>query len=304
MIVNRHYVKVAGSLSAACNLFFNRPDFLIKVDCGLCVECMDKAAASWRTRLIDEYHYYQKQYPHRKIHFVTLTIAPEFFAEFSKSRSHSIKFIRKFFERYRKRYGCSFKHYLTSEYGEKRGRLHFHMISFGMLCDVKELRKLWGYGRVDMSILQGPKGCTYVAGYINKGVKQSKLYFIDNEKKGFRCVSPGIGLSYTLDASNRDYHVQHGFPVYLRQQFNGCPVPLPRYYLSKLFSPVDLYRRRSEFLRQSFELPRPPYRANHRQFGTLRSLFVYLHSVGGCPVLRAEQLKMLDFQTLKSYFYG
>lgn len=298
---------MAGSLSAAFDLFRLAPDFFVKVDCGLCIDCLDKVAASWRTRLIDDYHYYQNKFPHRKIHFVTLTIAPEYYEQFTKSYSHSIKLIRKFFERYRKRYGCSFKHYLTSEYGDKRGRLHFHMISFGMLCDVRELRKLWSYGRVDMSILEGPKGCTYVSGYINKGVRKEGLYFVEKDKKGFRCVSPGLGLAYTQDPVVRCYHVQHNQPVFVRQQTNGCPVALPRYYLHKLFSPIDLARRKDYFVKLSMELPKPPYRANRLQFYSLSSYFKYLHSVGGVPVLSGkqfDQLLQLDFETQKSYFYG
>lgn len=297
-IVNRHYVKVAGSLTGAFEVFRNAPDFFVKVDCGLCIDCLRKVGMHWRTRLLDEYHYWCRDDKRSKVHFVTLTIAPEFYAAVKRSPQ---AYIRRFFERYRKRYGVSFRHYLCSEYGEKRGRLHFHMISFGMLCDITELRKLWKYGRVDMSVLQGPQGANYVSSYVTKGVVK---YFIDKSEKTFRLVSPGIGLRYCLDPANRSFHYQNGKPVFLRFRQNGSPFAVPRYYLDKIFSPIDLHRRRSLYLSQQNQLPSTPLMANRRLFDSVASYFQYLHSVGGAPCLFINQFAQLTPREQNAYFYG
>lgn len=291
LIINRHYLKVVNnSVSGAISLFGTAPDFYVKVDCGLCVECQKKRGNSWKTRLLDEYHYHVNNFPERKVIFGTLTIAPAFMHLFDEP--HKVKKqMRLFLERYRKVYGCSFRHYITSEFGEKRGRLHFHFIGFGMLCNITELSRIWGFGRVDMQTLKGPQGLTYVSGYITKIVKGDKLskesipFFIDKSQKTMLWVSPGLGKAYCLDDDIRHFHVQHGKPVFVRQRDNGLPYGIPRYYMDKLFSPIDLSRRKQDFFAQSLELPKPPFKAHKRIFQDFISYVNYVKSIGGAPLL-------------------
>lgn len=308
VIVNRHYVKVAGSAENALQLFSAAPDLYVKVDCGLCIECQIKRGSSWRTRLLDEYKYFVDRFPKEKVHFVTLTIAPEYYHLFHDKAS-SCRMIRLFLERYRKRYGCSFKHYITSEYGEKRGRLHFHMISFRMLCNAKELRELWSYGRVDMQTLKGPQGISYVSGYVSKIVKGDKLtsnqpFFIAPDKKTFVLVSPKFGRDYITDKSNFDYHYSGNFLKTVRVRDNGSPFGLPRYY-RKIFSPLDIIRQKRDYLASSLKLPTFPIKVYNRIFNDFKSYFDYLYSIGGRPLLLHPQLqllKQLDFNLINSYY--
>ena len=308
LIVNRHYLKIANnSKHGAESLFGSAPDYLVKVDCGLCVECQTKRGNNWKTRLLDEYHYHKKKFPDDKVIFGTLTIAPQFMDRFDTPTKVD-KEIRKFFERYRKMFGCSFRHYLTSEYGEKRGRLHFHFIGFRMLCNIAELRRLWPFGRVDMQTLKGPQGLTYVSGYITKVVKGDKLskqsipFFIDKSKKTKVWVSPALGKDYCLDELNRSFHSQHHKPLYIRQHSNGLPFAIPRYYLDKLFSPVDLANRKAEYLKQSFELPKPPFKAHKRTFNDFVQYVNYVRSIGGAPLLMLSH-SQLPFDIAESLTY-
>lgn len=305
MIVNRHYLKICDNdISRATQLFESALDFYVKVDCGLCIECQLKRGRSWRTRLLDEYHYHQQYRPDVKVQFCTLTVSNDYYAEFKEDPG---VFIRFFLERYRKRYGCSFKHYITSEFGEKRGRLHLHMIAFGMLCSCKELRSLWSYGRVDMQTLKGPQGCTYVSGYITKivkGDKQSKEnipYFITPEQKTKVWVSPGLGLDYCLDYDNRRWHFSRRYPRTVRVRDDGSPFALDRYYLSKLFSPIDLYRKRQDYYTSQLSLPKPPFKAYNRYFNDYESYMDFVGSIGGKPLLNSFQFKLLPPNYKKIY---
>lgn len=291
IIINRHYIKIANNNKlGAVSMFGSAPDFYVKVDCGLCVECQKKRGNQWRQRLLDEYHYHLDKFPDSKVIFGTLTIANEYMHLFDTPPKMD-KQMRLFLERYRKMFGCSFRHYITSEYGEKRGRLHFHFIGFRMLCTIQQLRTLWPFGRVDMQTLKGPQGLTYVSGYITKIVKGDKLtkesipFFIEKDKKTKVWVSPAIGKDYCLDDVNRNSHVLHSRPVFVRLLHNNLPTALPRYYLDKLFSPIDLVNRKALFFKQMFELPLPPFKAHTRTFQNYVQYVDYVKSIGGSPLL-------------------
>lgn len=301
-IVNRHYLKLCdGDHNASFDRYGYKHDFFVKVDCGLCVECLRKYQSTWSRRLIDEYTYYCKSHPKSTVGFCLLTIAPKYYDDFMKSPN---AFVRRFLERYRKRYGCSFKHWITSEYGEKRGRLHFHMISFGMLCGVSDLEKLWSYGWCSVSSLRGPQGITYVSKYVTKFVDKFGSLFLDPDKKSYRWISPGIGKSYSLDYDNRYAHFHRGDPVFMRFNDNGSPAVLPRYYYDKLFSPIDLCRRREAFFDSLLDLPMPPYRVNKHYYNDLLSYFIKLRELGGYPLFLSTQFTKLNLQEKYHYFYG
>lgn len=308
-IVNRHYLKLAdNNYTKAYQLFRYALDFYVNVDCGLCFDCQKKRGRNWRTRLLDEYYYHLHRFPESKVHFCTLTIAPKYYSLFN-TNPKAIKMIRFFLERYRKRYGCSFKHFICSEYGEKRGRLHFHMIGFRMLCDIDELRDLWKYGRVDIQTLKGPQGLTYVSGYITKIVHGDKLsdenipLFIDPSKKTFILSSPGFGLSYALDYSNRFFHCTGDRLKIVNTRYDGSPYAIPRYYKDKIFSPIDLYRMHADYISSTLKLPEPPYRAYNRTFDDFESYLSYLKSIKGFCLLSDRQYSLLPTH-LKPYFYG
>lgn len=268
------------------------------------MECQKKRGNNWRTRLLDEYVYYTRSFPYSKIHFCTLTVAPEYYDDFCIDPH---KYIRLFLERYRYHYKKSFRHWICSEYGTKKGRLHLHMIAFGALFDIAMLRKLWSYGRVDMQTLKGPQGLTYVSGYVTKVVKGDKLsrldqpLFLPRDKRTYIWTSPRLGLGYSLDYVNRNYHNGR---VYVRQRDNGVPFAIPRYYLDKLFSPIDLYRRKQVYINSMFTLPKPPYKCLYSYFNTLSDYFAKVRDLGGVPVILSTQFSLLSKEEKKSLFYG
>lgn len=101
----------------------------VAVPCRKCFACLKQRAREWRTRVIDEYLCPSKvgncssQYPL----FVTLTIRPENYDSVCADPKAAF---RVFFERYRYVFGSSCRHFVVSERGDIKGRLHFHGIFF------------------------------------------------------------------------------------------------------------------------------------------------------------------------------
>ena len=309
IIVNRHYVKLAGSSSEAINIFRGRADLFLLLDCGRCLPCQRKIQNNWRIRLIDEFKYMVARDPdtRMRIFFVTLTIAPKYYV--SSDPQYGLKLFKLFRERYRKLYGCSLRYWVTTEYGEKRGRLHLHAIFFNPLCDATQLPELWKYGRCDMSVvgyspknpdLDPEKGIAYVTTYITKTVDS---WFINwDERSRHRC-SPGLGLAYCLDPASRKFHNQSGGIFFRVDETGKYPMALPRYYVDKLFSPVDKYRRKMENLHRITSLPVGPFTVGKRIFYDLPSYWRFLRSIGGTPVLTSDQFDCLSDELKNIYLY-
>ena len=306
-IVNRRYVKAAGSSSRAEVLFRDAPDLYFLVDCGRCLPCLKKRSNYWRQRLIDEFTYYIKKDSSRKykVYFVTLTIAPEYY---KRDLNYVGTLIKKFRERYRKRFGCSLRFWMISEYGEKRGRLHLHAIFFNPLFEATQLKDLWQYGRVDMSVVgcslrnpeQDPvKGIAYVTKYLTKNVDK---WFIKYEDRSRIWCSPGIGKAYCLDPRNRESHLHHHVPLFFRVDDSGkFPQALPRYYIDKLFSPLDILKRaRTSVQRLHQPLQFPITVCNHR-FDSFAPYLQFVQSVGGRVTLLSTQFNKMSPDHIKLY---
>lgn len=304
MIVNRKYVRMAGSVQAAIRQFapvvqgkysYVPRDFYLVVRCGKCLDCQRYRSTMWTTRILHEYEFVPPE-DRNRVKFVTLTIAPRDYDNFKRDASYMI---RKFLERYRKAYGRSFKHWICSEYGKKRGRLHFHGIFFDALCSEAELRKLWKYGRVSMSTLRSDAGILYVAKYVTKYIEDN---FISSDQRAEVWASPGIGRSYALAERSRAFHHQDHMLVPVSvdstgQFFRG----LPRYYRDLLFSPPELDTLKSQYLDSLYQLPQPPYIVGRRQFSDLSSYFREIHRIGGRPILLDQQYDLLTPQQKLSY---
>lgn len=296
-IVNRKYIKLAGSPVDAISMFAHAPDLYVLVDCGNCLPCQKKRSNMWRQRLIDEFTYLVAKDPDvaHRVYFVTLTIAPNFYINNVK---HVYTLFKKFRERYRKRYGKSLRYWVTTEYGEKRGRLHLHAIFFDPLFNGYELYDLWSYGRVDMSVVgDSPKntdrdplkGIAYVTKYVTK---YCDSWFVDPEKKATIFCSPGIGLSYVRDAKNRDFHSQHG-GLRFRLSDNNMPIGLPRYYTEKLFSPIDKFRFSKLNIERLNNPPEFPIKIGKQIFYNFESYLTFINSIGGYLPLTPAAFKKL-----------
>lgn len=223
-----------------------RPDervLLVPVGCGNCMECRKMKARDWQVRLTEEV----KRNELKGI-FVTLTFSDEYIEELyydiiennkkaEKLNSYDIsnyiakKAVRRFLERWRKKYKKSVRHWLVTELGQNgTENLHLHGIIWTDK-DPKEIDRIWKYGYTWLSSdNQGYvnyRTVNYVVKYVHKTDEKHKEY------KPIILTSPGIGKGYNKswnfeqnkyrkEGTDEKYRNEQGYafgmPIYYRNQ--------------------------------------------------------------------------------------
>lgn len=214
------------------------PDGYMYVPCGRCCECLRKRRNEWRTRLIHETQFGN----YRRVLFVTLTISPQHYGKYSKDPA---KAVRRFCDLVRKTYHRSMRYFFVTELGEDNSRLHFH----GIIWDPpflrgrdfrrnpsykvinRRLRHFWKIGMTWVGWCDA-RTCSYVVKYITK---PDELH-PDYRPRVF--CSPGIGGCYLKPSVVQGIRNRRGRRCSV--DCNGRQTALPRYYLTKCFSPVEL----------------------------------------------------------------
>lgn len=102
------------------------------------------------------------------------------------SREEAMTEFKQFVQRLKYYYGSKFKYIGVIEL-QKSGRIHFHVILFGLpYIRQKELDKIWDNGRVDIRAVTDYKDLSgYVVKYIQKTLSSSN--FIPKHKKFYIC---------------------------------------------------------------------------------------------------------------------
>lgn len=159
--------------------------------------------------------------------FVTLTISNDQLQRVKgDSNTRATRFVRWFLENVRKKIGKSVKHFLVTELGEKRGRIHLH----GFIWAKKEIvEKCWIYGFVHIGTFVNEKSVNYMTKYM---IKKS----IDKQFIPKVLASKGIGKNYInrLDAKNNKYKEGETNETYRFR--NGSKIYLPQYYRNKIYT--------------------------------------------------------------------
>ena len=128
--------------------------------------------------------------------FITLTFSNEELEKLTEetgikeSNAIATIAIRRFLERWRKKYKKSVKHWLVTELGHNgTERIHLHGILFTK--ETKEtIESIWKYGNIWVGTFVNTKTINYIIKYITK---------IDEQHKGFKSIilsSAGIGKEY------------------------------------------------------------------------------------------------------------
>lgn len=203
----------------------------VPVACGKCMECMKAKANEWRVRMIEEIR------GNKNGKFVTLTFSEEALNELSKIEiKEEIKengiatvAVRRFLERWRKKYKKSVRHWLVTELGHTgTERIHLHGIIFTDEPD--EIEKIWGYGMVWIGQYVNERTINYIVKYIHK---------IDKDHKGYQpkiLTSSGMGRNYINrpDASKNEYKGKDTEEIYRTR--TGLKMKLPIYYRNQLYT--------------------------------------------------------------------
>lgn len=206
----------------------------VAVGCGECIECRKQKAREWQVRLSEELKQWKYKY------FVTLTFAPneleklcEDKAGYNNVNTVAQIAVRRFLERWRKKYKKSVKHWLITELGhEGTERIHLHGIIFTHFpIDNDTLSKIWQYGNTYTGDYCTSRTVNYIVKYVTK---------IDTDHKTYKAdifCSAGLGRCYIDNISNKIKHKYKGKDTIQYYTLNnGGKVALPKYYRNLLFT--------------------------------------------------------------------
>lgn len=239
---------------------YPKRDYFVNVDCGRCINCFKKYMSAWRFRLL---HECLSLNPHQmsRTFFATLTLEPKFYTE---KKSLLKKYVRQFLEHVRYKTGKSVRHFIVTERGEEKNRLHFHAIFFDVSFPMNWFHNLWKYGFVKVRKLNSPpytvsQSISYTTTYVTKGKKGQIKNIIPPEDYPLVLVSPGLGTSYVRKYSS--IHHQSGHLIPFAYDVNGSPRSLPRYLRQKVFNDKELNFLKDEYFKNSSSdvIPEPPY---------------------------------------------
>tara|TARA_B110001452_G_scaffold243599_1_gene227141 strand:+ start:4192 stop:5169 length:978 start_codon:yes stop_codon:yes gene_type:complete len=205
----------------------------VAVGCGKCMECRKQKARQWQVRLQEDMR------ANKNGKFVTWTFSDEGLKELDKEikglsgyeRDNEITrlAVRRYTERWRKKYGKTLRHWIVTEIGGTRTeRIHMHGIVW---TDEKEdIEKIWKYGKVWIGEYVSERTVNYIVKYVNKVDEKHKEY----SSKIY--TSKGIGKGYLErnDSKRNKYKEVDTKETYVTRE--GVELALPIYYRNKIYS--------------------------------------------------------------------
>lgn len=217
----------------------------IFVGCGKCYYCLQKRRKEWFVRNLQELND-----PMTKMAtFVTLTYNEESLTRNDQgvavfNKQHLQKFIDRFRKRLFRHHKCHTRYFAVSEYGDKSGRPHYHVLFYHdalvhELAYQDELDASWPFQDImtDWHFLE-PGSISYVCNYVLSYIFSSK----HKVERPFLLASrsPAIGFGF-LEDSLKVLNALKG--DFLQYQVNGFSYRLPRYYVTKMFNEDDNWNR-------------------------------------------------------------
>jgi len=205
----------------------------VPVGCGKCIECRKQKAREWQVRLQEDIRV------NKNAKFVTLTFNER---ELNKIENGIKKLkgydrdnevcriaVRRFTERWRKKYKKTIRHWLITELGSKQTeRVHIHGLVW--TDEVKEIEPIWKYGKIWIGDYVNGKTINYIVKYVNKVDKAHKEY------TSRIYSSKGIGKEYVnrIDIKRNEYKENGTIETYKTR--TGTELALPIYYRNKIYS--------------------------------------------------------------------
>lgn len=183
---------------------------------------------------------------HEKTCFVTLTYDPSFYDGDSLVPSHCTKWLKRLRHAYPDQ---KIRYFLVGEYGDRRGRPHYHLALFGIGQESEDIiRSTWrcpdkgiSMGHVQVGDLS-PQSARYIAGYVTKKLTSPDDPRLAGRFPEFARMSQGLGKTAIRDIARSIapyVHLTSDVPTFLR--FGGRTYPLGRYLRSQLRKALDIY---------------------------------------------------------------
>lgn len=238
LILNRKYLPNKKNKGHPPTITDERTRY-VPIGCGKCMECLRQKSRGWQVRLHEELR------NNRNAYFVTLSFSDESLNDLDKEIDERLEgyerenkiatlAVRRFLERYRKRFQASIRHWLVTELGQKNTeRLHLHGIIW--LPESKEnatniITQAWKYGNIWIGDYVNEKTVNYIVKYINKVDTQHKYYV-----PKVLC-SKGIGSNYInrYDSELNRYNKKKTNELYTTR--NGIKLRMPIYYRNKIYT--------------------------------------------------------------------
>ena len=265
-ILNRKYIANKKNNGNVPQIKDDRAKY-VPVGCGKCMECLKQKARGWQVRLQEELR------NNRTALFVTFSFSDESLIKLENELDTNLTgynldnkiatlAVRRFLERYRKKYKASIKHWFVTELGKiNTERIHIHGIVFTtpelaiallrddehngddvinigslnkLLSSANErkttLASLWSYGNIWLGDYVNERTVNYIVKYIYKQDPKHKYY------TPVILCSPGIGSQYLkrYDSVNNKFNGKKTNELYTTR--NGIKLPLPTYYRNKIYN--------------------------------------------------------------------
>lgn len=260
IIINKKYTSTKKNGGIIPPLSDNRVKY-VPVGCQKCIECRKQKAREWQIRLLEDIRHNKNGY------FITLTFTDESILELTneindnkeiwvtcKATGEEIKVnneklsgydldnkiaklaVRRFLERWRKKFKKSVRHWLVTELGHNGSEnIHMHGIIWTNE-NINNLEKIWKYGYVWCG--NGERKENYVnektVNYLTKYV--TKIDFKNKYYKPLILTSAGIGSGYTnrVDSQINKFNYLKTKETYRSR--TGHEMSLPIYWRNKIYS--------------------------------------------------------------------
>lgn len=226
---------------------------LTPVGCGECIECRKKKAREIQIRLGEEIK------TNKNGIFTTLTFNKESYTElhdeckketgldgYDLDNAIASLAIRRFTERWRKKYKQTVRHWLITELGHgETEHIHIHGLLFVepekyiktakknetiVEAQTELIKSIWQYGRIHIGNYVNQRSVNYITKYITK---------VDGEHKYYKpkiYTSKGIGAGYleSYNAQGNKYKGKDTKQYYKTK--TGHKIALPIYYRNKIYT--------------------------------------------------------------------
>lgn len=226
---------------------------ILTLPCGQCEGCFMDYAADWKTRVLNETMF------HDRNSFLTLTydtphlppnrsLEPKDLQDFWKRLRYHLYAEETYLKIHEPYYGpwkpIQIKYFSCGEYGDEKGRPHYHAVLFGWdfpdkvevknnpwakdpLYESPTLNKIWGHGVCKIGNVSG-ESAAYTARYAMKKIrgKEGKAaYEAQGKHPPFITMSQGIGRRYFNKYASSIYALDS-----IRDPETKTNNPVPRFY--------------------------------------------------------------------------